>query len=267
MIEKLNDYKTYLQNIKRSAVYYNYLNVLFAYLEKNNLDFTILTKEQLADYFKDYAPNSINNIIKACRDYTKFLKLDKHCAFEIKLLEIDRKLPKYITLQELERGIRDYATYNSRGMSTLKANAILKFLFFTGIRKGELLSLKREKIDLVNCAVAIWGQKDKTERIVYYPDKIVKELTDYFNSEEEQINAFNVTLSEISYLSKKIGKYLDKSLSTHTFRHSGARYMVEKNVSPLIIQRILGHASLNTTLIYTQPDDRMTADIYHKQIG
>lgn len=269
MKKQLETYKTYLLNIKRSLVYYNFLIPLAGYLQEKNLQFETITKEQLAQYFSDkkYNPNSINNVIKSSRDYAKFLKIEKHSCFEIKLLEIERKLPKYITYEELLQGIKYYATYSNRGMSSLKCNAILKFLFFTGIRKGELLFLKREKIDLTNCLVAIWGQKSKTERIVYFPDKILKDLTDYFNSEEEKNNAFNISLSEINYLAKKIGKYLNKSISTHTFRHSAGRYMIEKNVSPLILQRILGHSSLQTTLIYACPDDKMAQDIYKKQIG
>lgn len=268
-MNKLTDYKTYLLNIHRSLVYYNYLCSLFDYLKEKNLQFEILTKEQLAQYFTDrqYKPNSINNTIKASRDFVKFLKIEKHSSFEIKLLEIERKIPKYITYEELLNGIKYYSTYSMRGMTSLKCNAVLKFLFFTGIRRGELLFLKRDKIDLVNCSVAIWGQKSKTERIVYFPDKIIKDLVEYFNSEKEEINAFNITQPEMSYLAKKIGKYLNKDISTHTFRHSAGRYMIEKNVSPLILQRILGHASLQTTLIYASPDDKMTQDIYKKQIG
>lgn len=269
MKNKLNDYKTYLINIHRSLVYYNFLIPLSEYLQEKNLTFETLTKENLAQYFtdKEYNSNSINNVIKSCRDYSKFLKLNTHASFEIKLLEIERKLPKYITYEELIQSIKYYSTYSVRGMSSTKANAILKFLFFTGIRKGELLYLKRDKIDLINCSVSIWGQKSKTERIVYFPDKIIKDLTDYFNSEEEDINAFNITLAEINHLSKKIGKYLNKNISTHTLRHSAGRHMIEKNVSPLILQRILGHASLQTTLIYASPDDKMAQDIYRKQIG
>jgi site-specific recombinase XerD len=270
MKEQLEIYKTYLLNIKRSLVYYNYLVPFFEYLQEKNLIFETLTKEQLAQYFSDksYSPNSINNVIKTCRDYSKFLKLEKHSAFEIRLLEIEQRLPRYITYEELLKGIKYYSTYNVRGMSTVKCNAILKFLFFTGIRKGELLGLRREKIDLVNCSVAIWGKKDKTERTVYFPDKIIKDLTDYFNSEPEEINnAFSITLSEINYLSKKIGKYLNKNISTHIFRHSSATYMMKNNVSPLVMQRILGHSSLQTTLIYANPDDKMAQEIYKKQIG
>jgi site-specific recombinase XerD len=269
MNSKLEEYKTYLINLKRSLVYVNFLIPLFEYLEEKKLEFETITKEQLAQYFTDkkYSANSINNVLKSCRDCAKFLKIEKHSSQEIRLLEIERKLPKYLTYEELLQGIKYYATYNMRGMPTAKCNAILKFLFFTGIRKGELLFLKREKIDLVNCSVAIWGQKDKTERIVYFPDKMIKDLTDYFNTEEETTNAFNISLAEINYLAKKIGKYLNKEISTHTFRHSAGRYMIEKNVSPLILQRILGHSSLQTTLIYACPDDKMAQDIYKKQIG
>lgn len=269
MKKLLDNYKTYLLNIKRSLVCYNYLIPLFEYLEEKNLTFETLTKELLAQYFtdKEYSPNSINNVIKSCRSYAKFVEIEKHASTEIRMLEIDQKDPIYITYEELLQGIKYYSTYNTRGMSTLKCNIVLKFLFFTGIRKGEMLSLKREKIDLVNCSVAIWGQKDKTERTVYFPDIIIKELTDYFNSEEEINNSFNITLAEINYLAKKIGKYLNKSISPHIFRHSSAIYMTRKNISPLVMQRILGHASLQTTLIYARPDDKLAQEIYKKQIG
>ena len=269
MNTQLEQYKIYLLNIHRSLVYINFLIPLFEYLEEKNLTFDTLTKEQLAQYFSDksYTPNSINNVIKASRDFAKFLKIEKHCSTEIRLLEIDRKDPIYITYEELLQGIKHYSTYNVRGMSTQKCSIILKFLFFTGIRKGEMINLKREKIDLVNCSVAIWGQKDKTERTVYFPDTIIKELTDYFNSEEEIKNAFNLTITELNYLAKKIGKYLNKNLSPHIFRHSCATYMTKKNISPLVMQRILGHASLQTTLNYARTDDKMAQEIYKKQIG
>ena len=95
----------------------------------------------------------------------------------------------------------------------------------------------------------------------------MKELVDYFNSEPEDNNAFNVTLAEINYLLKKIGKYLNKNISPHSLRHAGAKYMVTKNISPITMQRIMGHNSLATTLIYCAIDDKQAQEIYKKQIG
>jgi integrase/recombinase XerD len=268
MKTKLNDYKTYLINIKRSLVYYNYLIGLADYLEEKNLTFETLTKEQLAQYFtdKNYSPNSINNVIKSCRDYAKFLKIDKHPSFEIKMLEVMSKERQYMTYEELLQGIKYYATYSQRGMSANKCSVILKFCFFVSIRKSELFTLTRDKIDLTNCSALVLGIKDKTERLVYFPNSFVKELADYFNSEPEEKNAFNITLAEFNYLTRKIGKYINKKVTPHTLRHSGGKYMVKKNINPITMQRIMGHNSLQTTLIYCAIDDKQAEENYHTQI-
>jgi len=269
MNQKLNEYKTYLINLHKSLVYYNYLNVLLPYLEEKNLQFETLTKEQLAQYFTDkkYSENAINNVIKSCRNYCHYLQIEKHPCFEIKMLEVMSKERQYMTYEELLQGIKYYATYSNRGMNSNKASVILKFCFFTSIRKSELFTLTREKIDLTNCSALVLGIKDKAERLVYFPSSFVKELVDYFNSEPEENNsAFNITPSEFNYLTRKIGKYLNKKVTPHTFRHSGGKYMVKKNINPLTMQRIMGHNSLQTTLIYCAIDDKQAEENYHSQI-
>jgi len=269
MKTKLEAYKNYLLNIHKSLVYYNFLKPLANYLEEKNIQFETLTKDQLAQYFNDrnYKPKSINSLIGSVRDFCKYQNIKEHACFDIKLLDIETRERQYLTYEELLRGIKYYATYSKRGISANKCSVVLKFMFFTSIRKGELLSLKREKVDLTNCSVLIWGQKDKTERTVYFPDSFIKELTDYFNSEKEEINAFNITITELDYLTKKVGKYLKKNLYPHSLRHSGAKYMVVKNISPFTMQRIMGHNNLNTTLIYCAIDDKMAKEIYKKCIG
>ena len=268
MNTQLENYKTYCLNIKKSLVNYNYLRPFFVYLGTKNLEFHTLTKDQLAQYFadKNYKPKSINSLITACRDFCKYEGIIEHASFQIKLLEVEKRERVYLTYPELLDGIKYYSTYSKRGMPANKCSVVLKFFLFTSIRKGELLSLKRDKINLTNCSVSIWGQKDKTERTVYFPDSFIPELVNYFNSEPEEKNAFNITLPELSYLTKKIGKYLNKHIYPHSLRHSGAKYMVAKNISPFVMQRIMGHTNLNTTLIYCQIDDKQAQEIYKQQI-
>ena len=265
----LKNYQTYLLNIKKSLVYYNYLRVLFKYLEEKNIMFLDLTKEQLAQFFtdKEYQPNSINNVLKAGKDFCKFQKQENNPFIEIPLVIPETRIRTYISYDELQKAIRYYATYYTRGTSSQKTSIILKFLFYTGIRKGELLSLKRENIDITNNCAVIWGQKTKQERIVYFPSKITKELIIYFNSEKEQLNAFNITNAELISIIKKIGHYLNKKISPHSLRHSGAKYMIEKMGNPMVVQKILGHKSLQSTLIYANPDDKIASDTYRKKIG
>ena len=269
MLESLKNYKVYLLNIHRSLVYFNYLSPLFNYLEEKKLEFATITKDQLANYFteKKYKPNAINSLLNSCRDFCRYKNITVHSCFEIKSVTVEQRERQYISYEELLKGIKDYTTYSQRGMSSDKCSVVLKFMFFTSIRKGEILILKREKIDITNLSALIWGVKDKTERVVYFPKSFIKELTDYFNSEPEKDNAFNITITELNYLLKKIGKYLNKDLHPHSLRHSGAKYMVNKNISPVAMQRIMGHNNLNTTLIYAKIDDKQAQEIYRKQIG
>jgi len=268
MKTQLETYRIYLINLHKSLVYYNYLMPLSDYLQEKGLQFETLTKELLAQYFtdKNYSENAINNVIKSCRDYCKFLKIEKHPSFEIKMLEVMRKERQYLTYDELLQGIKYYATYSKRGISSQKCSVILKFCFYTSIRKSELFTLTRDKIDLTNCSALVLGIKDKAERQVYFPNSFVKELVDYFNSEAEEINAFNITPAEFNYLTRKIGKYIDKKMTPHTLRHSGGKYMVKKNINVLTMQRIMGHNSLQTTLIYCAIDDKQAEENYHEQI-
>ena len=270
MKERLETYKNYLQNIKKSLVYYNYLCPFFEYLEKNNLDFLTITKDQIAVYFntKNYKTNSINALIRAIKDFCKYQNITEHSINQIKLLRLERRQPKFITYEELQSAIKYYATYNTRGISSQKCSILLRFLFLTGLRKSEILTLKRENIDLTNCVVKVYGIKDKEERYVYFPDTIIKELVDYFNSEPEETNAFNITKTELWWLTKKISKHLGKNLSPHILRHSFGVYVANrKKLSLPIVQRIMGHSNIETTMMYANPDDKLAQEEYKKYIG
>lgn len=269
MKTQLNNYKTYLTGIQKSMVYYDILSPFITYLGENNIDFNTITKDQIAHYFtiKEYKARSINLLISAIKDFCKYLNIEKHQVNEIKLVRTDNKKGGYITYEELLSAIKHYATFNTRGVSTLKCNAILKFLFFTGMRKSEILILKRADIDLTNCVVKVYGVKTKEERLCYFVELILKDLVDYFNSEEEKENAFNISSTELWYLTKKISKQIGKKVTPHTLRHSFANYMWNKNLNPRILQRILGHASIETTMIYANPDDKTAHETYKKQVG
>ena len=43
--------------------------------------------------------------------------------------------------------------------------------------------------------------------------------------------------------------------------------MIEKMGNPMVVQKILGHKSLQSTLIYANPDDKIASDTYRKKIG
>jgi len=266
---KLALYKTYILNIKKSLTYYNYLRPFINYLEEKNIDFNLLTKEQLAEYFsfKQYSSQAINCVIKSGRDFCKFLNINENPFKIISLLKTERRIPNYLTEKDIQKAIGYILTYNNR-LHLTKLEALIYFLFFTGCRKGELLLLHRKDIDMEECSVKVYGEKTKTERMVYFNTKLKHRLEKYFLQETEETNLFNITKAQLDYMVGLIEKYIpNKHITPHTLRHSFARNLVEKGVPIGIISKQLGHKSISTTMIYTEADDDMVKRIMREKMN
>jgi len=255
-MNNLNQYKTYLINTKRCLTYYNYLRPLFAYLEEQKLEFTVITKDQLANYFtvKNYKPASINKLIGACHNYCKYNNITTHASFEIKSLDVGHKQRKYMTEDDIKQSLKYISTYNNK-LNMQKVEAILYFMLYTAVRKSELFNLKRDKFDFKENTVQIYEKKLKKEKTLALPSKFAIKLRDYFGSEAEKENAFNINEAWLNDLFRRIlSKYLGKSLSPHMLRHGGAKYLLRIGISITDVQFILGHSDIQTTMIYAASD-------------
>jgi integrase/recombinase XerD len=271
MTEKLEQYKAYLLARNQSLVYYNYTKQWLEFIESKNYDLMNITQTMITEFFtaNEYMPNSKNNFIKSGRNFYKFLEIpdDKNEWNKIKYLKTETQIPQYLSETDLDKAIKYLATYHTQRLPTNKIGILLKFMFYTGLRKGELLELKRENIDVENCSLKVHTIKSKSEDIVYFPEKIKQELSNYFNSEKEEINAFNVTLAQINYIPRLIAKHLNKKIKVHTFRHSCGRFLAqEKNISLPIIQKLLRHQNIKTTMLYIQPDEEEIRRFYKSRV-
>ena len=267
-MNNLEEYKTYLINIHRSLVYFNYLRPLFTYLEEQKLEFATINKDQLANYFteKKYKPNAINSLLNSCRDFCRYKNITVHSCFEIKSVVVPERLIEYITLEEIGKVVKHVTTYNSR-LSSDKVDILLHFMFYTGVRKSEILNLKRDKFDLVNCTVKIYEEKTKQEKLIPFPNSLIKKIINYFDNNPEEENAFNVTLSQINYLFRGImTDILGRPIKPHLSRHGGGKYLLEKGVPITVVQKIFGHKNISTTLRYLNPDQKMIDRTYRDKI-
>jgi len=269
----LGDYFNYLEVMQMSKVYYNSLKVFFQeYLIPNKVLITDIKREHLTEYLanKKYSANSFNTFIKAGRHlFTHFLEIEDSAFKKIKLLKVEKKIPDYINEEELRHGVK-YAIVTMERYSTKKIIALLYFMFYSGLRKGEILNLTRADFSLEKRPIEVKVRvptKGKHERIVYLPPKLRVMLYKYFNSEEEKGNAFNLCASGLDYLVKIFADSLpDKKISVHTFRHSYAKSLIKKGVDVTIVSKLLGHKNIETTLIYVDPEEEMIRDIYKKKM-
>ena len=268
-IELLNKYKAYLEARKQSQNYANVIKHWLGYLEENKIE--TFTQETITQFFntsEKYGISYRNLFIKSGRDYySKFLQIPKEQNewFKIKLIKEEYRIPDFMTPKDIEEAKKVLKTYFSHKCSIPKIEALIDFLFASGCRKAELLTLKREDIDLENNKAKVFG-KGKKERYIYFNDKIKKEIVLYFKTEPETLNAFNITISKVNYMSRLLTKYLGKRIYTHLFRHSAGRAMLMKDIPLLFVSKILGHSSIQTTLRYTDPNEEMISQKYKEKM-
>lgn len=109
---------------------------------------------------------------------------------------------------------------------------VVKLLFGCGLRLFECLQLRVRDFNFDSCTLTVHG-KGKRDRTVPQPKSITQEL--------------KIQINEIAVRRAKI----PKRATSHSFRHSFATHLLQANNDILVIQKLLGHSSLKTTMIYT----------------
>jgi integrase/recombinase XerC len=198
-----------------------------------------------------------------------------------------RKLPRVLPTHELDRlflSLRRAAGFDDAGDSeevlrlphestTLLAVALM---VTTGARVNELVSIKCQDIDLPGRRLRITG-KGRRERQVFLTNNWITDLTQAYLKTRAALGLehprllFNWQrnpLTAPAMRSRLIKAARDAGLSArvtpHMLRHTAATQLIEAGVDIRYIQRLLGHASLSTTEIYTHVSDqalsRMVSD-------
>jgi integrase/recombinase XerC len=264
----LQQYLEYLTVMKMSVTYHTRMKDFFKYLSLHNLELDSLRDNDVYHYLtmKDFKSNSLNTFLRAAKHFYKYLGGDIYNPFlSFKALPVDKKIPNYLTEEELEVGIR-FVIGECRKLSPNKIKAVLNFLFYTGLRRGEMLNIRRADIALNTDPVTVHVRvpnKGKKERLTFFPSKLKGLLSTYFKEEAEETNAFNLERWHVDYMSRVFrGAFPKKKISPHVFRHSFAKHLIKHNTPVNIVAKLLGHASTEVTLLYVDPDEQMLRDIY-----
>jgi len=258
--EVLQRYHDHLKARKYSLCYYNYISVYLKYCQEHNIDYLNINASMLTDFFNNnkYSSNSVNLHIKSGKHFGRFLGIpdEKNEWTKIKYVRTPKRKPEYISLETLEELCKH--------LSEKLALAFL-FLYNTGIRREEFLTLKRQNIELNQspCSIKVMG-KGSRERFIFfsekYSPKLREKVIEYFKSEGEKTNgnAFNISLSQLLYACRKLNKYSKGiHIHLHTLRHSFAKNMIRKNLPITYLMALLGHSNISTTQMYACATDEL----------
>ena len=191
----------------------------------------------------------------------KFYKLNKNPAKACAMLgSTKRKNLSFWTLGEFKRFIKAID-----GQEPL--HTISNVLFWSGVRRGELLALRPSDFDFeknslsvsrnvvfINSRAYLSSLKtDRSERQINIPDFLADMVKKYIQTQDIRDNEFLFYYLP-SYLMEKIRLYSIKAglkpIKIHGFRHSHASLLIEQGISPLLIAQRLGHKDVTTTLKY-----------------
>jgi integrase/recombinase XerD len=144
-------------------------------------------------------------------------------------------------------------SYRPKTQGETRLLAILALLTDSGLRIEEALSLRRKDIDFENCLIDVVGKGGKFRRIPVSPE-CRKTLFRHIKSHNFDLVFCNRSGCKLKYdnvrrdfnkLCVKVG--IDQSSfhgSMHAFRRYFATFAIRKNVNPLLVQRMMGHSSL-----------------------
>lgn len=141
----------------------------------------------------------------------------------------------------------------------LKQRLILTTLYAAGLRLEEGLRLRVADIDSARMLLRVACGKGAKERLVPLSPRLLTELREYYRACRPPDWLFPSRRPDAPLSDGAVQKAcqraareagLTKRVTPHTLRHSYATHLLESGVDLLTIQRLLGHRSFSTTLIY-----------------
>ena len=209
-----------------------------------------------------YTIVSVNSMLSSLNSYLAF------CGREDCKVRIVKQQREVFCDEEKELTKKEYEQLLQAARDDRRLCLLMQTICSTGIRVSEHRFIT---VEAVKCGKATVSCKGKV-RTVFLPKKLCKALTEY--AKQQQIKSGSVFItkngnpldrSRIWAQMKKLcstAKVLAEKVFPHNLRHLFARmyYSIEKDIVRLA--DILGHASVNTTRIYTKE----SGEVHRRQI-
>lgn len=191
-----------------------------------------------------------------------------------------RKLPRVLPPRDLDRLLTFLRRAAGMGACTASLELVQRrphesttllavaLMVATGVRVHEVVGFRCEDIDLAGRTVRLVG-KGRRERQVFLTNDWITDLTEAYLRARSTLDLshpcllFNLhyepltTAAMRSRLTKAAAAAgIGGRITPHMLRHTAATQLIEAGVDIRYIQRLLGHASLSTTEIYTHVSDQ-----------
>ncbi|WRE59395.1 tyrosine recombinase XerH [Helicobacter pylori] len=179
------------------------------------------------------------------------------------------KLPTHLNNEELEKFLEGIDKIEMSAKVRTRNRLLIKIIVFTGMRSNEALQLKIKDFTLENgCyTILIKGKGDKYRAVMlkaFHIESLLKEWLierELYPVKNDLLfcNQKGSALTQ-AYLYRQVERIINfaglrrEKNGAHMLRHSFATLLYQKRHDLILVQEALGHASLNTSRIYTHFD-------------
>ncbi len=285
MEQEIREFVSYLHDVKKTTQntelsYQRDLIKMMRFLEEQQIEKAAdVTETNLNSYILDLekkgmAPATVSRNIASMKAFYLYLikkgTIHKDPAENLKSPKIQKKLPDILSVSDMARLLEQPG---DRTPKALRDRAMLELLYATGIRVTELISLRLEdinwKLDYIVC-------RDRNrERIVPFGSR-ARQALDRYMKEARQVlvgdkdcqmlfpNCSGESMSRQGFW-KLLKQYVKQAgismeITPHTLRHSFAAHLVENGADLHVVQEMLGHSDISTTMMYAA----RTREVYAK---
>ncbi|ANH48201.1 integrase [Helicobacter pylori] len=186
------------------------------------------------------------------------------------------KLPTHLNSEELEKFLESIDTIEMSAKVRARNRLLIKIIVFTGMRSNEALQLKIKDFTLENgCyTILIKGKGDKYRAVMlkaFHIESLLKEWLierELYPVKNDLLfcNQKGMALTQ-AYLYRQVERIINfaglrrEKNGAHMLRHSFATLLYQKRHDLILVQEALGHASLNTSRIYTHFDKQRLEEV------
>ena len=285
-INKFIEYLKYQRNYSDFTCnnYKKDLNEYNSFILSNKINYKNMDYNDAKEYViylnkKNDAKSTISRKLSSLRTFYKYLVLNNKVESNPFLLvsspKKEKRIPKFINYNNMEEILN---VPNIKTKEGQRERVILEVLYASGVRVSELVNIKLKDIDFSNKNILIFGKGSK-ERLVSFGDYALEYINLYLKEGRNLL--LDGVKSDYLIVGKKSEKLTTRrveqiiddiikrtsiklNITPHMFRHTFATHLLDNGCDLLVVQELLGHASLSSTEIYTHVSNEHLREVYLK---
>lgn len=251
---------------------------------KHLMDFLQHERERTPDNAPEKSPRKLSSEsvylqIAALRAFYRFAEQEKflpvNVAENLSLPRRWKRLPKSLTSDEIAKLL---APSSEATPEMLCDQAILELAYASGLRLAELRGVRLEQLHLDAGFLTVIGKGNK-ERVVPVGRTAIEAINRYLGAGRPKLvtprSPANVFLTRRGTAFARTTMWLRikrrvklagiaRNITPHMLRHSFATHLLEHGADLRVIQELLGHASLQTTEVYTHVAGSRLREVHRK---